>query len=823
MRNGLRSRISSKDSDEQKGDGVVVSNVTNEIELKSNSCEGLGPDGSLDAILVPEVGVEEETIACKAVGVGKKDYVSVPVGRVNANGLKVDGVGANSCDEKKVDGFDARNSIPEQADGLSTATCIGEQVNSVDARNSNLELANGVSSDNYNGEQMDGVDTRNSNLDQVDGVSANNGEQVDGFDARNSNLEKADGVSVDSCNGEQVVGVDSRNSNLEKADGVSADTCNGEQVVGVHARNSNLEQADGVTADNCNGEQVDGVDAHNSNLELADGASADNCNEEQGSDGNANNRNGEHNVQTKGRRGRKRKNTEMSSNVQMTEMFDLNEMPVVQLSGRVLRSRTVAVRANDLIKGELNDVVDDTVEGIEEVDNKRIKLENSEKKGAEPSRGGKKKKGLRGRPPKVNKENRDAAVIIGNKYEALGSKVSFKSDTSVSKLKGQSVASEKKDIRKKIVDIVVQCGWEIQLVPRASRDYNDPVYVDPEGRTHWSITKAYKILKERIDSGVANDVERAGFTEIPDETLSKLFRIATKKRSDCGVKRSEGVEEKEPGMNRSSGKKTDDSNFEDKSNVVQKSCGRKRKSVSLEGRKKRRFALLARGSGNKSDPDDDESELYNKKRNLLSWMIDLGTVTEGENVHYRDPVKGAALLEGKVTSNGLSCNCCDEMHTILGFQLHAGIKSGEPLKNIYLLSGSSLFQCMENSWTQQLELSKIGFCSVNVAGSDHNDDTCNICGDGGNLMCCDCCPSTFHLSCLDIENVPDGDWHCMYCTCKFCKLVNDEALSQDDGNHILTCQLCEEKFHATCPDQTDAESMNSSTTSFCGVGCLKVT
>ena len=40
--------------------------------------------------------------------------------------------------------------------------------------------------------------------------------------------------------------------------------------------------------------------------------------------------------------------------------------------------------------------------------------------------------------------------------------------------------------------------------------------------------------------------------------------------------------------------------------------------------------------------------------------------------------------------------------------------------------------------------------------SDPNNDLCSLCGFGGSLLCCDGCPNSFHLRCVQIRSPPDG-------------------------------------------------------------------
>ncbi|XP_017127909.1 chromodomain-helicase-DNA-binding protein Mi-2 homolog [Drosophila elegans] len=43
---------------------------------------------------------------------------------------------------------------------------------------------------------------------------------------------------------------------------------------------------------------------------------------------------------------------------------------------------------------------------------------------------------------------------------------------------------------------------------------------------------------------------------------------------------------------------------------------------------------------------------------------------------------------------------------------------------------------------------------------------CQVCQDGGKLLCCDSCPSVYHRTCLNppLQSVPKGAWHCPRCT-----------------------------------------------------------
>ncbi|XP_051139808.1 increased DNA methylation 1-like [Andrographis paniculata] len=359
--------------------------------------------------------------------------------------------------------------------------------------------------------------------------------------------------------------------------------------------------------------------------------------------------------------------------------------------------------------------------------------------------------------------------------------------------KTMGLREQKQLVRDQIVAMLKKAGWTIEYRQRQSRDYQDAVYVDRDGKTHWSVTLAYQKLKNKIDNGNGDDIDVCAFTPIPEETLSVLFKIS--KKDENG-----GQNKKLPG----------------------KRMKKESKSKPSDERGRKRRTLLARRPRDPSNSDG--YQLYEGKRTLLSWMIDLGTVSLGWKVKYKKGKCKKILLEGMIFKEGICCDCCNIVYTVQGFDSHAKSTCGKPYENIYLDSGKSLSQCLVDTWGKHMELDNIQYALVDVEGDDPNDDTCNVCGDGGDLICCDSCPSTSHHGCLHIE-VPTGDWHCEYCSCKFCGMACGITATADDCNalsELYICSLCEEKFHIHCTEVTSGSGIDDENPSFCGEECSKI-
>uniref|UniRef100_A0A7N0SYB1 PHD-type domain-containing protein n=1 Tax=Kalanchoe fedtschenkoi TaxID=63787 RepID=A0A7N0SYB1_KALFE len=430
------------------------------------------------------------------------------------------------------------------------------------------------------------------------------------------------------------------------------------------------------------------------------------------------------------------------------------------------------------------------------------------------------------------------------------------SEKRVEKMERLGRSTEKQIIREQLKDMLLSAGWTIDYRPRMGREYNDAVYVSPQGRTCWSVVLAYNVLKSHCENpDAASQNVRPGFTfkPMPEEVINMLTRISMKKKEQLagmGLHASETDsrqnqmlnnkkkrlqklalhasntderEKKKSGTKEHSTRNAGSNHEAQRQKFTVESNGKLYSSKSKNAQSKRKRALLVRNSEKRKDGSS-SFDMYPGKRMVLNWMIDMGTVPLDVNIYYRGQQQRTRRAHGgRIARDGIYCGCCNEVVTLSDFEVHARGKSDHPSQHIYLEDGTSLMQCQLQTWNKQEASQCKGFYFITVNGDDPNDDSCGICGNGGDLICCDGCTSTFHLDCLNIPIFPSGEWHCIYCSCKFCGLVDGVSHVADmDKTEIFTCHLCEAKYHKSCIPTDHATTGAFDFSSFCGTKCQEV-
>uniref|UniRef100_A0A8D0DBN0 Chromodomain helicase DNA binding protein 4 n=1 Tax=Sander lucioperca TaxID=283035 RepID=A0A8D0DBN0_SANLU len=81
--------------------------------------------------------------------------------------------------------------------------------------------------------------------------------------------------------------------------------------------------------------------------------------------------------------------------------------------------------------------------------------------------------------------------------------------------------------------------------------------------------------------------------------------------------------------------------------------------------------------------------------------------------------------------------------------------------------------------------------------TDHQD-YCEVCQQGGEIILCDTCPRAYHMVCLDpdMEKAPEGKWSCPHCV----KDRRDEGVEEEDDHHIEFCRVCKDGGELLCCD-----------------------
>lgn len=204
-----------------------------------------------------------------------------------------------------------------------------------------------------------------------------------------------------------------------------------------------------------------------------------------------------------------------------------------------------------------------------------------------------------------------------------------------------------------------------------------------------------------------------------------------------------------------------------------------------------------------------------KKSTVLSWLMDKGILKENEPVSYINRKDGHVMKKGHVTREGVICDCCQDVFTLSNFEAHAGSKLHRPSANTFLDDGRSISDC-------QLEACALQDAKENQGLMDINDDTCCVCGDGGELILCDHCPLTFHADCIGLEVIPEGDWYCPRCSCDICG--SHQFADQDLDNTMHHCVQCELEYHLVCAREHTILTLAEAETAFwfCNRQCREI-
>ncbi|XP_017434654.2 uncharacterized protein LOC108341489 isoform X1 [Vigna angularis] len=216
------------------------------------------------------------------------------------------------------------------------------------------------------------------------------------------------------------------------------------------------------------------------------------------------------------------------------------------------------------------------------------------------------------------------------------------------------------------------------------------------------------------------------------------------------------------------------------------------------------------------------THLHHKPLNIPSYLIDSNIILPRSKVYYKAKGTNRAvrtLAEGKITHDGIKCNCCLTIYSFAGFEKHAtGSSTCRPSANIFLDDGKSLLDCQIQMMQGQKNSVASGKALSDLSLAD-NDYICSVCRYGGELILCDKCPSSFHKTCLGLEDVPEGDWFCPSCRCGIC---GQRKIDGDEVEHFLSCIQCEHKYHVRCLKNGAANTSRYNGNWFCGKDCEKI-
>ncbi|XP_047331217.1 increased DNA methylation 1-like [Impatiens glandulifera] len=210
-------------------------------------------------------------------------------------------------------------------------------------------------------------------------------------------------------------------------------------------------------------------------------------------------------------------------------------------------------------------------------------------------------------------------------------------------------------------------------------------------------------------------------------------------------------------------------------------------------------------------------------RTIFAWLIYHKIIQENTIVRYMNIKNNQTLLKGTIKSHGILCQCCSQILTIMEFQTHAGCGGQtRPFGNIFNEMGISLLESMNKLWDITLKGAKClerNEIERRNKAIDGYGVACVICANGGDLLRCVNCVSSYHLRCVGVKDVLEGNRLCPYCICKFC------GKPSTNKEYLIPCSQCEKRYHWKCSqDRRTGEPLilNITCTPICDYKCRKV-